>query len=228
MKHESPTIEAKPREKVGSTYAQRLRKAGRLPAVIYGHKQDPISISVDQDEMLMHLRHGTHVITIDVEGAKAETCLVKDLQFGYLGDNVIHVDFARITADQKVDVRVRLDFVGEPHAAQRGGAILNHDLTDLEVTCRANEIPESIKVDMALMGDGLMLTVGQLEMPPGVRTEIPPDTPVAHISFVKKEEEVAVGEEAEVAAESAEPEVITEAKGEEAEGGEGGKDEASS
>jgi large subunit ribosomal protein L25 len=227
MKHDAPTIDAKPRTKVGSTYARRLRRTGRLPAVIYGHKRDPISISVDEDEMLTHLRHGTHVLTIDVEGAKPETCLVKDLQFGYLGDNVIHVDFARVTLTQEVQVHVRLEFVGEPHAAQRGGAILNHDLTDLEVTCRVNEIPENIKVDMALMGEGLMLTVGQLELPPRVRAEVPPDTPVAHISFVKKAEEVAVGEEAEVAAEPGEPELITEAK-EEAEGDEGSRDERSS
>ena len=96
MKHKAPTIEAKAREKVGSVYARRLRKAGRLPAVIYGHKKAPVPITIDEDEILSHLRHGTHVLTVDVEGARPETCLVKDLQFGYLGDNVIHVDFARV------------------------------------------------------------------------------------------------------------------------------------
>jgi large subunit ribosomal protein L25 len=220
MKHKAPTVEAKPRDRVGSTYARRLRKSGRLPAVIYGHKKTPVAISVDEGEMLTHLRHGTHVLNIDVEGAKPETCLVKDLQFGFLGDNVIHVDFARVSLEEEVNVHVRLNFVGEPHAAARGGAILNHDLTDLEVVCRVNEIPEDIKVDMAVMGDGLMLTVGDIELPPGIRTELAPETPVAHISFVKREEEVAVGEEAEVPAEAAEPEVITEAKGDEAAGGE--------
>ena len=72
MKHQAPTVEALPRDKVGSIYARRLRKAGRLPAVIYGHKKEPVAISVDESEMLMHLRHGTHVLTIDVEGAKQE------------------------------------------------------------------------------------------------------------------------------------------------------------
>ncbi|MHC4652116.1 MAG: 50S ribosomal protein L25 [Planctomycetota bacterium] len=226
MKHKAPTVEATPRKKVGSIYARRLRKAGRLPAVIYGHKKDPVAISVDEGEMLLHLRHGTHVLTIDVEGAKSETCLVKDLQFGYLGDDVIHVDFARVDLEEEVNVHVHLNFVGEPHAAARGGAILNHDLTALEVICRVNEIPEDIKVDMAVMGDGLMLTVGDIELPPGVRTDLAADTPVAHISFVKREEEGAVGEEAEVPTEGAEPEVITEAKAEEA--GEGEETEASS
>jgi large subunit ribosomal protein L25 len=226
MKHKAPTIEAKPREKVGSVYARRLRKAGRLPAVIYGHKKDPVSITIDEDEILSHLRHGTHVLTVDVEGARPETCLVKDLQFGYLGDNVIHVDFARVDLEEEVNVHVHLRFVGEPHAATRGGAILNYDLTDLEVICRVNEIPEDIKVDMTVMGEGLMLTVADVELPSGIRANVPPDTPVAHVSFVKREEEAVVGEEAEVAAEAAEPEVISEAKGEEA--AEGGEAEGSS
>jgi large subunit ribosomal protein L25 len=215
MKLKAPTIEATPREKIGTLYARRLRKAGRLPAVIYGHRKEPVPISIDEGEILTHLRHGTHVLTIDVEGARPETCLVKDLQFGYLGDNVIHVDFARVDLEEEVNVHVHLNFVGEPHAAARGGAILNHDLTDLEVICRVNEIPEEIKVDMTLMGEGLLLTVGDVALPPGIRANTPPDTPVAHVSFVKRAEEV-VGEEAEVPAEGAEPEVITEAKAEEA------------
>jgi large subunit ribosomal protein L25 len=220
MKHQAPTVEAQRREKVGSVYARRLRKAGRLPAVIYGHKQEPVPITVDEGEILTHLRHGTHVLTIDVEGARPQTCLVKDLQFGYLGDNVIHVDFARVDLEEEVNVHVHLRFVGEPHAASRGGAILNHDLTDLVVICRVNEIPEEIKVDMTAMGEGLLLTVGDLELPPGIQASVPPDTPVAHVSFVKREEEV-VGEEAEVPAEAGEPEVITEAKAEDAEEAEG-------
>ncbi|MHC4219671.1 MAG: 50S ribosomal protein L25 [Planctomycetota bacterium] len=226
MQQKTPTIDAKARDKVGSTYSQRLRKAGRLPAVIYGHKKDPLSISVDEGEMLTYLRLGTHVITIDVEGAKPETCLVKDLQFGFLGDNVIHVDFARVSLEEEVNVHVRLNFVGEPHAAARGGSILNHDLTDLEVTCRVNEIPEDIRVDLTVMGEGLMLTVADITLPPGIRTNLAPDTPVAHVSFVKREEEVAVGEEAEVSTTPAEPEVISEAKPDEA--GEGKETEGSS
>ncbi len=112
MKHETPKIEAERREKVGSVYAQRLRKAGRLPAVIYGHKQDPVAVSVDEKEILAHLNHGTHVLDIAVKGAGSETVLVKDLQFGYLGDNVMHVDFARVDLEEEVTVLVTLLFSG--------------------------------------------------------------------------------------------------------------------
>ena len=225
MKHETPKLEAVPREKVGTTYARRLRKQGRLPAVIYGHKKDPVAISINELEILIHLRRGTHVLAIDVEGAGAETCLVKDLQFGYLGDDVIHVDFARVDLEEEVTVQVQLNFVGKAVAAEESGAILNHDMTSLEVICRVNEIPGEIKVDLALMGEGMLLTVGDIALPPGVRAAAEATTPVTHVTFVKREEE-AVGEEVEVETTEGEPEVITEAK---VEGeGEGGKEDKKS
>jgi len=216
----TPSITATTRERTGSRYAQRLRKQGRLPAVIYGHETDPVSISVDEKEMLTHLKHGTHVLSLNVEGGSKETCLVKELQFGYLGDNVIHVDFARVDLDEEVHVHVHLNFVGEPASARKTGAILSHDLTELEVICRVNEIPDEIKVDLNLMGEATVLTVGEVPLPPGLRATTNPGTPVAHISFVHKEE--AVGEEVEVVPGAEEPEVITEAKPDEAVSGEGG------
>ena len=216
----TPSITATTRERTGSRYAQRLRKQGRLPAVIYGHATDPVSISVDEKEMLTHLKHGTHVLSLNVEGGSKETCLVKELQFGYLGDNVIHVDFARVDLDEEVHVHVHLNFVGEPASARKTGAILSHDLTELEVICRVNEIPDEIRVDLNLMGEATVLTVAEVQLPPGLRATTHPGKPVAHISFVHKEE--AVGEEVEVVPGAEEPEVITEAKPDEAESGEGG------
>ena len=213
MKHETPKIEAERREKVGTIYSQRLRKAGRLPAIIYGHKKDPVAVSIDEKEILTHLHHGTHVLDIAVKGSGSETVLVKDLQFGYLGDNVLHVDFARVDLEEEVTVLVNLAFVGVPQAAAQTGAILTHDMTSLEVICRVNAIPGEIPVDLTLMGEGTLITVGDIELPTGVRATVEPETPITHISFVKKEEE-AVGEEVEVTTDGTEPEVITEAKAE--------------
>lgn len=212
MQSATPTIEAASRPRVGSVHAQRLRKSGRLPGVIYGHKRDPVAISVDEKEMLEILRRGAHVLTVQVQGAEPETCLVKDIQFGYLGDNVIHVDLARVDLQEEVTVRVHLAFVGQPKSATEAGAILAHDMTDLEVTCRVSDIPSEIKVDLTAMGERSLLTVGDLVLPPNVRVEADLHAPVVHISFVKHEETPVVGEAAEVAAGPAEPEVITEAK----------------
>ncbi|MHC5023065.1 MAG: 50S ribosomal protein L25 [Planctomycetota bacterium] len=207
MSHDTPTITARRRERTGSRYSQRLRSQGRLPAVIYGHQEDPIAIDIDEKEMLFHLHHGVHLLNVTVDNAGTETCLVKDLQFGWLGDNVIHVDFARVDLHEEVTVSVPIEFHGEPEAAKKAGAILTHNLTQLEVTCTASAIPESIVADLSGL-DGTF-TVGDLQLPPGVHATAEPEAVVAQISFVHEE---TVGEEAEMPEAAAEPEVLTEAK----------------
>lgn len=210
MAHETPTITAHTRDRLGTRYARRLRSAGRLPAVIYGHQQDPVSVSVDEKETLIHLRRGAHLLNVKIEGGPTETCLVKDVQFGYLGDNVVHLDFTRVDLEEEVEVAVHLHFVGQPEEAKKPGAVLNTHMTELEVICKAGEIPSEIKVDLSKMV-GETLTVADLVLPPGVRAAESPESFVVHITFVAEEE--AVGEQAEVAG-AAEPEVITEKKAE--------------
>ena len=153
MTHETPRIEAERREKVGTTYSRRLRKTGRLPAIVYGHKKTPVAVSVDEKQILILLHQGTHVLEMNIKGGTPETVLVKDLQFGFLGNDVVHIDFARVDLEEEVTVQVNIVFVGQPQAAAETGAILSHDQTSLEVICRVNAIPGEIKADLALMGD---------------------------------------------------------------------------
>ncbi len=208
MSRGTPTIAAQPRERVGSKYSQRLRKAGKLPGVIYGHKANPVSIVVDEKETLAVLKHGAHVVNVAIAGASPETCLIKELQFGYLGDNVIHVDFARVDLNEEVEVKVHLKFTGVPEEAKKPGSILTHPMTELEVICRVKDIPDEIKVDLSKMEN--VFTVSQIQLPEGVRTKVSPNHLVAQITFVQ--EEVVAAEAAEVTAGGAEPEVITEKK----------------
>lgn len=210
MSHETPTIQANRRDRLGSRYAQRLRRSGRLPAVIYGHKSDPLAVHMDEKETLRLVRHGIHVLKIQVDEGEIETCLVKDLQFGYLGDNVIHVDLARVDLDEEVHVSVHLRFVGTPEATRRPGTIVHYDITELPVTCRVREIPDEIKVDIAAMTDSFLAS--SIVLPENVRTDLDPDAIVARIETVL---EAAEGEAAAVEA-VAQPEVITERKDEEA------------
>jgi large subunit ribosomal protein L25 len=209
MAHETPTIQAQARDRTGSRYARRLRSSGRLPAVIYGHKTEPVHVSVDEKEILTHLHHGSHVMNVAVGSGQAETCLVKELQYGYLGDNVIHLDFTRVDLDEEVEVNVHIHFVGEPAAAKRPGAILSHDITELPIRCAVNRIPEEIRVDLGHVES--TFSVADLDLPPGLITPLDPATPIVLVSFVRKAEEAEVGEAEEVVG-AAEPEVITEAK----------------
>jgi large subunit ribosomal protein L25 len=211
MKQETPTIKAERRDRLGSRYAQRLRKSGRLPGVIYGHKTDNVAVTVDEKETVGLLKHGAHVINVAVEGDQPQTCLVKDLQFGFLGDNIIHIDFARVDLNEEVEVQVHLRFTGSPEAAKKPGSVLTTPMTELEVICKVKDIPEEIKVDISKLEEAIV--VKDIKLPEGVRTKENPEAIVAQITFVA--EEVAVtGEAGEVAegAAGAEPEVITEKK----------------
>ena len=195
MSHETPTLAAERRERLGSKYSQRLRKAGRMPAVVYGHGAEPVSISVDAKETLTHLHHGIHVFNLAIEGAGEETCLVKDLQFGYLGDNVIHIDFTRVNLDEKVKLNVTIDFHGAPKAGAKPGHIVVHDLAELEIECAVRNIPEAIRVD--LDGFDEIVHVSDLPMPEGVVATTPGDTLVLHVQAPKGGAGAGEGEEAE-------------------------------
>lgn len=200
MSHQTPTLQASLRTHHGSRHARRIRAAGKLPAVIYGHGEAPLSVSLDAKETLRYLHQGIHVFTVRTDGGE-QTVLVKDLQFGYLGDNVIHLDMARVNLDEEVVVRVHLEFRGAPAAAAKAGVVLTHTLTEIEVSCKVRDIPESIRVDLDRMS-GEAFLVGEIALPQGVRAVTEAEVPVAHLEFVA---EVGGGEAAlpEAAAEPA-------------------------
>ena len=180
MSNETPTLPASLRERTGSRYARRLRSAGKLPAVLYGQGSTPVSIAVDDVQILRHLSHGVRVFELDIEGHGTQTCLVKDLQFGWLGDNVIHVDLTKVDLDEMVTIKVRLHFKGSPKGLKATGSVLKQDLNELEVTCKVRDIPEEILVQMDDMEESL--TVGELNLPDGV-TPADADARVCHIIF---------------------------------------------
>ncbi len=206
MAHDTPTLEAQKRDRFGSRYAKRLRAAGQLPAVIYGHGSAPLSVTLNEKATLTALKHGSHVVNVKLDGS-TETCLVKDLQFGYLGDNVIHLDLARVNLDEVVTVNVALQFVGTPEAAKKAGNIVTHDMAQLEVRCKVRDIPELIRIDLSMVMTGQILHVGDIKLPAGVTASVPAETVLTRIQVVH--EEVVVGEAAPAEAAAAAPEVIT-------------------
>jgi large subunit ribosomal protein L25 len=143
------------------------------------------------------------------------TVLVKDLQFGYLGDNLIHVDFTRVDLKQVVTITMTLEISGQPTKAAETGAVLEIPRPEVEIECMVKDIPDSIKVDLSTVED--VYTIGDLELPDGVRATLDPKRHIAHVTFIQEEveepvESVIEGEEGEEAT----PEVISEAPTEEA------------
>lgn len=204
MSKTTPTLQAQPREKLGTRYTKRLRASGKLPAILYGHGSLPMALQLDAKQTLHTLQQGAHVLNIALEGGTTETCLVKELQFGWLGDNVIHVDLARVNLDEIVTVKVRLNYFGQPESSKRPGAVLTHDVTELEVSCKVRDIPEEIRIDLTNM-KGDLLTVGEYKLPAGITAVTDSHSAYARVIIVQEE----LAAEATAPTAVAEPEVLT-------------------
>lgn len=204
-------IEVAARERLGSRYAARLRKSGRLPAVIYGHQQEPLHVSMDRRQLTDLLRRNTHVLEVQID-AKAEPCLIKDVQWDHLGSQIVHVDLARVDLNETVEVEVELEFYGEAIGLKEVGAIMEHPYTNIEISCRVLDIPEKIRVDVSGMKVDEPLTAGDLKLPEGIKCTFDPDTIIAVVRVVSEEEVAPV---VAVEGEPAEPEVIGRPKAEE-------------
>lgn len=206
------TLEVKRRERTGSRYAKRERSAGYLPAVLYGHGRDPVPLSLNAKEAIRFFESGERVFTISVRGEGVEQMVfLKDLQFDYLGTNIVHVDLTRVDMDEEVESQVHVHLVGEAKGSKAGGAIVVSPVTSLTVRCKVSDLPEEIDVDISGVDVGDVIHAGDVALPSGITLAGEPDDIVYAIQVQKAEDEE-TGEAEDVGAESAEPEVITERK----------------
>ncbi len=215
---EIATLQATKRQELGTHAVRRLRRAGLLPAVLYGRRRDTVPLSVPSKEMNRMIAAGTRMVTLDIGGVQ-ELALLKDIRYDAFGDELLHVDLARVAMDEKVTVRVPVVLHGLPKGVISGGT-LDHVVQDIEVTCFPQDIPDRIRVEVAHLDVGQMAYVRDLPALPGVAFGLEPETPVAvvHAPMAVKEEAPAEG-----AAEAAEPEVIGRKPAEEGEEEEEGK-----
>jgi large subunit ribosomal protein L25 len=207
-------LKASVREQSGTRNSVVLRKQGKLPAVVYGHKKESVSIVLDSREFLDSLHHGNRIFEVDLAGAK-DTLLVKDIQYDYLGDTVIHADLMRVNLSERVKVEVMIKLIGTAAGTHMGG-IVEEIMNRIEVECAVSEIPEFLPVDIKGLELDKTLRAGEIELPAGFALVTDPNAGVVgcHESkAVLAEEDDAEVEEA--AEDAAEPEVITEKKEEE-------------
>lgn len=202
-------LKAEIREHAGSKYAAKVRQQGRIPAIIYGHKKEPVAVSLDAHNLVEGLHHGHRVVDVQV-GKKKETVIFKDLQYDYLGKNVIHVDLMRVDITETIKVSVPIEHKGRARGTHEGGIIEEH-IDHLEIECRASDIPESIVVSVKEMDVGDALYAGDIELGDGVKLVSKPSTLLLTCSLVAAAKSIEeLEEEAPVA-----PEVIGEIKEEE-------------
>jgi len=184
----------------GSKFARKLRSQGRIPAIIYGHKQAPVPISLAREVVWEMIKKATHLAELQFGGV-TETVLVRDVQWDHLGKEILHLDFARVNVGEEIETEVRIDLRGTAPGVAGGGTLetLVHSLL---VTCRADAIPDSFRVDVSELQIGKAIHVRDLKLPEGVSTKVDPDSLIVHVTTKVAEEPTTE------AAEGIQPEVI--------------------
>ena len=206
----SEVLEVAAREKRGTLNNRRLRLSGSLPAVLYGHGQDSVSLSIPTDQMETTLRHGAKVV--ELKGAASGQALLQDIQWDTFQRDILHVDLLRVDADERITVVVSLATRGEAPGEHEGG-IVELVKREVEIETSPANIPDTLHIPVKDLHLGGALNASDIEdLPPGASVVGDVDATLVHCV----EPTAAPEEEEEGEAASAEPEVIGRKEDEEA------------
>ena len=167
---EQLTLPAETRDRAGKGASRALRREGRVPAVIYGGKQEPISIHLEERHLMRHLGTGhfmNSIVMIETNGQTIRT-LPKDVAFHPVNDRPLHVDFLRLTKDAKIEVNVPVVFINEEASpGLKKGGVLNVVRHELELVCESDKIPGEIEIDVTGLEVGDSIHISNLTLPEG-------------------------------------------------------------
>jgi large subunit ribosomal protein L25 len=177
----SVTLQATARTGSGSRAAYKLRKQGQVPGIVYGHKQDNVAVAVSAEALdrAIRIQHA-RVLDLQMDG-KTETVLIRELQWDYLGKQMIHVDFERKDRAELVRVTVPVELRNAPK--QTGGGVLDQPLHTLHVECPLGEIPEAIRIDITNLTLGEPIHVKELSLPDKVKVLEAPEAVVVQLKL---------------------------------------------
>lgn len=210
-------VVAKPREgKFNKNAARRVRRAGKIPAVLYGPGYDPLAVEVDPKQIarILYSESGHNTIfDLEVAGASTAKAMIVDWQREPIKDQLIHIDLKRIALDKTLRVHVRVKLIGIPVGVKVQGGILDQVLREVEIECLPADIPSHIDVDVSELEMHNILRVSDLPHSDQVKYLSPEDATVAHVVAIR-EEAAAAGEgaTAEAGAAAGEPEVAKKGK----------------
>jgi len=165
-------FQATKRDAQGTGASRRQRRAGQLPGIVYGGTKDPQPITLDHNELYHLLKKEvfhSSLLSVEVDGEK-ETVILRDTQWHPFKQQVLHIDFQRVAADEKIHVKVPLHFIGgdDSPAVKLGGCIVSAVINDIDVVCLPGNLPEFIKVDLSALDAGHSVHVSELTLPAGV------------------------------------------------------------
>jgi large subunit ribosomal protein L25 len=167
-------VKANARSSQGTGASRRLRRDGKVPAVLYGGHKDARMIEVDHKDTLMNLKHEafhSSILDMDIDGEK-EKVLLRDVQMHPWKSQILHIDFQRVSAKEKIHMKVPLHFINEEIApgVKIGGGLINHIASEIDITCLPADLPEYIEVDLGALEVGESIHLSQIKFPSGVES----------------------------------------------------------
>jgi len=210
------------RKNTGSARARQARRSNLIPGIVYGGGSQPTNIQADRKayDRIYHQHAGESLIyhlNVVEDGKKVSDfpAIIKDVQLHPVTDEVIHIDFNRISLDKEIEIKVKILPKGEAVGVKRDGGTLEHLMWELDVICLPTNIPHHLEADVTNLGVHDSVFVKDLVMPAGVTTKHDPESVVITVAGSIREEVAAPVVEGEAVAEGAEPEVLKEKKKEE-------------
>lgn len=189
-------IQVEQRDALGSSNANRLRRSGNIPAVLYGMQKRNLSLTIAESEVERFLRTGSHLVELRL-GDQVRPAILRDMQVDATTDDVLHIDFHRVDADAPVETEIPIVFKGHAKGEREGGVFQSLEKS-IMVSARPRDLPRDYVLDISELSLGDQITLEDLEAREGVTYTQPPETLIAHVTYPKVEaEEPAEGEEAE-------------------------------
>lgn len=193
-------IVAEPRENFGKGAARQLRREGKIPAVLYGHKQEPVHLSLPEHDLFLALKNSNVLLSLDIVGGKSELAIPKAVSKDPVKRTLEHIDLLLVRRGEKVTVDIPVVTTGEVAS----GGLLELVLTSLSVETEATHIPGSIEVSVEGLAEGTQITAAQVALPTGTTLVTDAEAVVVHVltpAAALVEEETAEGEASAEAAE---------------------------
>ena len=159
-------LDVQSRDTQGKHRNRRLRHSGKIPAILYGHGLENVSLSVGAEELTTAIRHGSRLVSLT--GAVSESAFIRDLQWDTWGTHIVHVDFTRISEHEIVEVRVPVELRGEAPGVREGGVVSQH-IHEVEIAVPASAIPEKLAVNINHLLLNQSILLNSLELPQGAK-----------------------------------------------------------
>ncbi|MFK7766038.1 MAG: 50S ribosomal protein L25 [Mariniblastus sp.] len=193
------TLTVVKREQTGSLRMKRLRQSGRIPAVLYGHGEGNVLLSVCEKELNKAINHGSHIVSL--AGEASDTALIKDVQWDAFGMKVIHIDFTRVDATEAVEVTLSIELKGDATGTHHGG-VINFHQHQLAILCPANAMQEKLTLNISDLDVDQSYTAADVPLPAGAKLAEDGTTPIVSCALPTEQAEE---ETAEAAAEPESP-----------------------